>query len=179
MIACGSCPVSRPIGTLNVIGQQSETNPSAGPAESPLELISFEIADQEFCIDIRSVREIRGWTAATPIPQTADYVQGVINLRGAVIPVLDLRSRLGLGQTEPSSRHVIVVIQHEDQVAGLLVDGVQETFQVDASQLQPPPPMGSIATGQFVDAVLPIEGRMLSRLVVGSLLPTGQERAAA
>ena len=143
-----------------------------------LEFISFEIADQEFCIDIRAVREIRGWTPATPIPQTPDYIRGVINLRGAVVPVLDLRNRLGLGITEPSSRHVIVVIQHEDRVAGLLVDGVQETFQVDSSLLQTPPLMGSNTTDRFVDAILPLEGRMLSCLVVGSLLPQEAREAA-
>lgn len=150
---------------------------SEGSHETSLELISFEIADQEFCIDIRTVREIRGWTPATPIPQTPGYIRGVINLRGAVIPVLDLRNRLGLGHTEPSSRHVIVVIQHEDRVAGLLVDGVQETFQVEASLLQPPPAMGSVANGRFVDAILPLEGRMLSRLVVGALFPSEQMAA--
>jgi purine-binding chemotaxis protein CheW len=140
-------------------------------AETILELISFEIANQEFCIDIRSVREIRGWTPATPIPQTPDYIVGVINLRGAVIPVVDLRNRLGLGQTEASSRHVIVVIQDAERVAGILVDGVQETFQVAAAILQPPPSMGSTAAACFVDAILPIESRLLSRLVVSALLP--------
>jgi len=151
---------------------------SAKVSDSTLELISFEIADQEFCIDIRTVREIRGWSPATPMPQTPDYIVGVINLRGLVVPVLDLRNRLGLGRTEPSSRHVIVVIQHEGRVAGLLVDGVQETFQVDSTLLQPPPAMGSTATDRFVDAILPLDGRMLSRLVVGSLLPA-EGRVAA
>jgi purine-binding chemotaxis protein CheW len=147
------------------------------PAEAVngvLELISFEIADQEFCIDIRAVREIRGWTPATPMPQTPHYMLGVINLRGAVIPVLDLRNRLGLGSTDPSSRHVIVVVQQDTRLAGLLVDGVQETFQVDANLLKAPPAMGSTANDRFVDAILPLEGRMLSRLVVGSLLPVEQ-----
>ena len=143
-----------------------------------VELISFEIADQEFCIDIRAVREIRGWTPATPMPQTPDYVRGVINLRGAVIPVLDLRNRLGLGETEPSSRHVIVVIQDEERMAGLLVDGVQETFRVDAALLQPPPAMDSFAAERFVDAILPLEGRMLSRLVVAALFPHDLSEAA-
>mgnify|MGYP003634324702 CR=1 FL=1 len=144
---------------------------NASSSEPLLELISFEIADQEFCIDIRSVREIRGWTAATPVPQTPDYIFGVINLRGAVIPVVDLRGRLGLGRTEPSSRHVIVVIYDEERIAGLLVDGVQETFQVDPGLMQAPPNMESYEAKRFVDAILPLDGRMLSRLVVGSLLP--------
>jgi purine-binding chemotaxis protein CheW len=153
-------------------------NQPDAPTATTLELISFEIADQEFCIDIRSVREIRGWTPATPIPQTPDYIRGVINLRGAVIPVLDLRNRLGLGDTVASSRHVIVVIQEEDRVAGLLVDGVQETFRVDASLLQPPPAMDSFAAERFVDAILPLDGRMLSRLVVAALFPHEFSQAA-
>ena len=142
-----------------------------------LELISFEIAGQEFCIDIRDVREIRGWTQATPIAQAPDYMHGVINLRGAVVPVLDLRNRLGLGRTEPSSRHVIVVVDHGDCVAGLLVDGVQETFQVSAALMQPPP-MDCAGPDRFVDAILPLEGRMLSRLVVSSVVAQPRLRAA-
>jgi purine-binding chemotaxis protein CheW len=153
-------------------------NDPTAVSDTILELISFEIAEQEFCIDIRTVREIRGWTPATPMPQTPDYIAGVINLRGAVIPVLDLRNRLGLGRTDPSSRHVTVVVQHEDRIVGLLVDGVQETFQVEASLFKPPPAMGSTATDRFVDAILPMEGRMLSRLVVGALLPAEQQHAA-
>jgi len=147
------------------------------PNEGQLELISFEIGGQEFCIDIRSVREIGGWTPATQMPHTPGYVLGVINLRGAVMPVIDLRHRLGLGVTEVSSRHVIVVIQHGAQLAGVLVDGVQETFQVDASVLQEPPQIETTTPDLFVDAIIPIEDRLLSRLVVSALLP-GQRLAA-
>tara|TARA_R110002167_G_scaffold9558_14_gene44228 strand:- start:3076 stop:3543 length:468 start_codon:yes stop_codon:yes gene_type:complete len=140
-------------------------------ASGQLELISFEIGGQEFCIDVCSVREIRGWTPTTSVPQTPDYVLGVINLRGAIIPVLDLGRRLGLGTTEPSSRHVIVVIEEGTRIAGLLVDGVQETFQLDASLLQTAPVMDSDINHQFVDAIIPLDSRMLSRLVVSALLP--------
>ncbi len=153
-------------------------NPIAEQGRQTLELISFEIAGQEFCIDIRAVREIRGWTPATAMPQTPDYFLGVINLRGLVMPVIDLGARLGLGVTEPSSRHVIVVVQQGDRTAGLLVDAVQETFVVDEAQMQPPPVMGEAGEPRFVDAILPLEGRMLSRLVVGSLLPAEVAQAA-
>jgi purine-binding chemotaxis protein CheW len=139
-----------------------------------LELISFEIGDQEFCIDIRTVREIRGWTAATPLPQSPDYIRGVINLRGSIMPVIDLRARLGLGLTEPSSRHVIVVVQESDRCAGLLVDGVQETFTIDASLPQSPPDLGDDPDRRFVDAIIPIDGRMMSRLVVDRLMPMAE-----
>lgn len=145
-------------------------------ANGRLELISFEISGQAFCIDISVVREIRGWTPATPMPNTPDYILGVINLRGAVMPVFDLRSRLGLGRTEPSSRNVIVVVQSASRLVGLLVDAVQETFMVDADVLQAPPVMALNAEA-FVDAIIPLEGRMLSRLVVTALIP-GEAAAA-
>lgn len=143
-----------------------------------IELISFEIAGQEFCIDIRAVREIRGWTQAMPMPHTPDYLLGVINLRGLVMPVVDLRARLGLGVTEATSRHVIVVVQYGARTAGLLVDAVQETFVVDEANFQTPPELGDASGPRFVDAILPLEGRMLSRLVVGSLLPEDTQIAA-
>lgn len=147
-------------------------------ASSKLELISFEIAGQEFCIDIRAVREIRGYTASTPLPHSPPYILGVINLRGAIMPVLDLRTRLGLGRTEASSRHVIVVVQHGERMAGLLVDAVQETFVVEESLLQPRPPVETTSDEVFVDAIMAIEGRMLSRLVIESLMPPVVRTAA-
>lgn len=147
-------------------------------AAGTLELISFEIGGQELCIDIRLVREIRGWTPTTHMPQTPDYVLGVINLRGAVMPVIDLRCRLGLGVTEVSSRHVIVVVEDGPRLAGLLVDAVQETFLVANSLVQPLPAMGNRQDQLFVDGIIPLEGRMLSRLVVGTLLPVDLKKAA-
>ena len=142
-----------------------------GPQGGRLELISFEIGGQTFCVDVRAVREIRGWTPTTPMPQAPSYVLGLINLRGVVMPVVDLRNRLGLGVTEPTSRHVIVVVQHAGGLAGLVVDAVQETFTVEASALQRPPSIEVIAEARFVDAIIPLEGCMVSRLVVAALLP--------
>lgn len=139
--------------------------------DGTMEIIVLEVADAAFCIDIGSVREIRGFTASTPLPQAPDFVLGVINLRGAVMPVLDLRARLGLGSTEATGRHVIVVVQHEGQTAGLLVDAVQETMILDVAQLQSPPRYEGGPEEAFVDALIPLEGRILSRLSVPSLLP--------
>jgi purine-binding chemotaxis protein CheW len=151
---------------------------TAFKSHETLEMISFDIVGQTFCIDIRFVLEIRGWTPATHMPQTPDFMLGVINLRGSVIPVLDLRCRLGLGVTEPSGRHVIVVIKDDDRMAGLLVDAVQETFQVDSAALQEPPELATKTSFRFVDAIIPFDGALLSRLVVASLLPRPSQLAA-
>lgn len=150
-----------------------------GRDDETVELILLEVAGADFCIDIRSVREIRGFTASTPLPQAPPFVLGVINLRGAVMPVLDLKARLGLGVTEATGRHVIVVVQNEGQTAGLLVDAVQETMMLGADQLQAPPRYEGVAEDAYVDALIPLEGRILSRLNVPSLLPRDLEAATA
>ncbi len=157
--------------TLSAFGSEGAPDVTDEALVADIEVISFEIGGQEFCIDIRSVREIRGWTPITPMPQTPDFIMGIIILRGGVIPVVDLRVRLGLGRTEPTARHVIVVIQWEDRVAGLLVDAVQESFRATGASLQAPPEVGGPTEGRFVDAILAHEGRMISRLVVSTMLP--------
>lgn len=94
------------------------------------ELIAFRIGAQEFCVDIMSVREIRGFTPATVLPRAPSFVRGVINLRGAVLPIVDLAARLGFPATDPTVRHVIMVVQVERQVVGLLVDAVLDILTV-------------------------------------------------
>ena len=100
----------------------------AGQPSALLEVVTLTVAGHAFCIDIFAVREIRGWVEATPLPQAPDYVLGVINLRGTVMPVLDLSARLGLGATAITGRHVTVVVQRVDDLVGLVVDEVQENI---------------------------------------------------
>lgn len=138
---------------------------------SAVEVILLEVAENAFCIEIGAVREIRGYTAVTPLPNAPDHLLGVINLRGTVMPVLDLRARLGLGRTQPSGRHVIVVVSHAGKTAGLLVDAVQETMVLGREHLQPPPDCAAPTGGHVVDAIVALEGRIFSRLSTPALLP--------
>src|SRR3954470_11270747 len=105
------------------------------------ELITFRVADQEYGVDITDVREIRGWTPATPLPRTPPYVRGVINLRGAVLPIVDMAARMGFAASEPSVRHVIIVVWIEGQLVGLLVDAVCDILPVAEADLQSTPDM--------------------------------------
>ncbi|WP_206453205.1 chemotaxis protein CheW [Aurantimonas marina] len=141
------------------------------------ELIAFRIGEQEFCVDIMSVREIRGWTAATPLPHAPSYVNGVINLRGAVLPIVDLAARLGFARTEASARSVIIVVRAEHQLFGLLVDAVSDILTVTDDALQPTPDIASELAKQFVRGVMAIEGRMISLIATDNVLP--QLQAAA
>ncbi|MEW6391740.1 chemotaxis protein CheW [Caulobacter sp. X] len=141
-----------------------------------LELISFCIGEQEFCIDVKTVREIRGWTPATPIPHAPAYLRGVINLRGAIMPVIDLRNRLGLGVTIPETRHVIVVVECQDRLAGILVDAVSETFTVPRDSLQPAPDVGEEL--RYLQAIISIENRLISYLRMDDVFPAQISEAA-
>ena len=147
-------------------------------ANSLRELISFRIADQEFCVDVMSVREIRGWTAATPLPHSLEYVLGVINLRGAVLPIVDLGARLGLGVTAPSARNVIIVTHIGERTVGLLVDAVSDILTTTDDVIQPTPDVASDIVRTFVKGVLAIDGRMISLLSLDNVLPALEAEAA-
>ena len=135
------------------------------------ELITFRVGQQEFCTDIMAVREIRGWTPATALPRTPDFVAGVINLRGAVLPIVDLSARLGLGPAEPTARHVIIVAQIGEQVVGLLVGAVSDILTVTDDMVQPTPDVASDMAKTFVRGLLTIEGRMISLIALDRVLP--------
>jgi purine-binding chemotaxis protein CheW len=154
----------------------SESPTAAGLGK---ELISFRIGAQEFCVDIMSVREIRGWTPATALPQAPPFVRGVINLRGAVLPIVDLGARLGLGAADPTARHVIIVAQVEKQIVGLLVDAVSDILTVSDDMIQPTPDVASEMVRNFVRGLLAIDGRMVSFISLDRVLPENELEAAA
>ncbi|WP_157017976.1 chemotaxis protein CheW [Mesorhizobium xinjiangense] len=136
------------------------------------ELIAFRLGGQEFCVDIMSVRDIRGWTPTTPLPHSPDYVKGVINLRGSVLPVIDLAARLGFSSTEPTARHVIIVTQVGTQSVGLLVDAVSDILTITDDKIQPTPDVASALARCFMKGVLAVEGRMISLIGLDSVLHT-------
>jgi len=142
------------------------------------ELISFRVADQEYCVDIMSVREIRGWTPATSLPASPAYVRGVINLRGTVLPVVDLAERLGLPASVPSERHVIVVVWIDGQLVGLLVDAVCDILAVTQDMLQPTPDIAAQDVQAFVEALIHVDERMIGLINLDHVLPASQSQAA-
>ena len=136
------------------------------------EYITFRIGSQYFCIDIMSVREIRGWSPATSLPRAPTFVRGVINLRGVVLPIIDLADRLGFDHAEPTPRHVIIVTQTGKQIVGLLVDAVSDIIAMPADKVQPTPDVGSDAARAFVLGVMAIDDRMISLIALESVMPT-------
>ncbi len=134
------------------------------------ELLSFRVGAQEFCIDIMAVREIRGWTPATPLPHAPGFVRGVVNLRGAVLPIIDLAERIGLGRAEPTHQHVIIVAQVGTQIVGLLVSAVCDILTATEEMIQNTPDIAAPATKAFVQGLLTVEDRMLGLLRLDNII---------
>jgi purine-binding chemotaxis protein CheW len=143
-----------------------------------IELLTFKLSDQEYSLDIMSVREIRGWTRTTPLPHAPSYMKGVINLRGTVLPVMDLAQRLGLPQREHTDRNVIIVVKHEDVMTGLLVDAVSDIIALTADDLQPPPEIQTSTVPNVVSALTLIDERMIRVLDLSSIVTSTQSNAA-
>jgi|TARA_R110000751_G_scaffold145378_2_gene248969 purine-binding chemotaxis protein CheW len=147
-------------------------------SEDDRELIAFRIGDQEFCVNIMSVREIRGWTTATPLPHAPPYVLGVINLRGAVLPIVDLSAMLGMMAAEPSVRHVIIVAQVKSRVVGLLVEAVSDILTIIGDSIQPVPEVSSELEKQYARGILAIDKRMICMIDLDALFPQQESEAA-
>jgi purine-binding chemotaxis protein CheW len=142
------------------------------------ELIAFRVAEQEYCVDIMAVREIRGWSPATPLPQQPAYMRGVINLRGVVLPIMDLAGRLGLPMVEPTQRHVIVVVRAGERTMGMMVDAVSDILAVDPAAIQPTPDVACDTVRSFVTGIVTLDGRMISEVALNRLLPSREQIAA-
>jgi purine-binding chemotaxis protein CheW len=138
------------------------TEAGFGESHRDRELIAFKVGGQEYCVDVKNVREIRGWSPATPIPHAPPSMLGVINLRGLVLPIIDLASRMGFAPAVPTSRHVIMVVEQGKQVLGLLVDAVSEIFGASREDIQPTPDAASVSAKKLVQGVISGEGRMIS-----------------
>jgi purine-binding chemotaxis protein CheW len=119
-----------------------------------LDIIAFRLRDQEFCVKTTTIREIRGWVPSTPIPHSPPEVIGVINLRGLIIPIIDLAYKLGMKGTEADERSAIVVAEVHKMVIGLLVDRVSDILTIPASQVQAIPDVASSFNNTFSEGII-------------------------
>ena len=119
--------------------------------------LTFKLADEIFTVDVAKVREILDYTPATKVPGTPEFMQGVINVRGNVVPVVDMRLKFGLSATEKTVDTCIVVmeirVEEDTTVLGALVDSVQEVFELEANQIEPPPRIGTRWRTEFIKGI--------------------------
>jgi purine-binding chemotaxis protein CheW len=156
----------------------------AAAADEQLQLVTFEVANEEFAVDILAVQEINRMMDLTRVPQSPDDVEGVINLRGKIIPVLDLRKRFGFPTIERNEHSRIVVVDINERVIGFIVDRVHEVLRVSSSIVEPAPAMVCSIDSAFIAGVGKLDDRLLilldlSQLFSNSTLQAADEAAAA
>jgi purine-binding chemotaxis protein CheW len=132
--------------------------------------LTVNLAQEEYGIDILSVREIRGWTQVTRIPQSPHYVLGVLNLRGAIVPVVDMRLRFGLAREEYDATTVTVIITVAGRQFGVVVDGVSDVLDVADDALRPVPDMGTTVDTEYLKGLTSVGDRMVLLLDADKLL---------
>lgn len=157
---------------------QSEKNRSTNDSVSySNQYLTFMLAGEEYGVDILRVQEIKGWSKATPIPNTPDYIQGVINLRGTIVPIVDLRSRFGLENIEYGPTTVVIVLKviggDGNRIMGIVVDAVSDVYNVSNEEMRQPPDFGKAASVDFIKGLAAVSEKMLIILDIDHLLNSG------
>ncbi len=163
-------------------------NPDSSAAGTGDQYLTFMLAGEEYGVDILRVQEIKGWDKVTRIPHTPKFILGVINLRGAVVPILDLRCRFGLGNGDFGPTTVVIVVRTAGKdggrTVGMVVDAVSEVYNIDMAATKPPPDVCTSADTVFVKALATVGGKMLilldvDRLIGNSIIEEALAGAAA
>lgn len=141
------------------------------------QFLTFLLADEEYAVDILRVQEIRGWMPVTRLPNTPDYLKGVLNLRGAIIPVIDLRRRFALESLDYGPTTVVVVLRvrsgGQERVMGVVVDAVAETYSIAEADIRPAPPIGVI-NQEFIRGLATLDDKMIVVLDVDAMMNSGE-----
>ena len=143
--------------------------------EDDFEFISLMAGDQCFCLELGRVREIRRWEPVTMLPHSASHVLGVVNLRGAVVPIVDLAQRLGFSKVEPTQRNVIIISRYSDQVVGFLVQSVSEIFTINASEVKEAPKLGGAIENPFIEGVISLNDDLVRVINIDALMTSQLE----
>ena len=129
------------------------------------QFLTFILAGEEYGVDILRVQEIRGWEDATEIPNTPEYVKGVVNLRGTIVPIIDLRFRFELEQVEYSKTTVVIVMKiyggSGERTMGFVVDAVSDVYNVDHEQQKTPPDFGCVVSTEFIKGLATVDEKMI------------------
>jgi len=147
---------------------------SSNAAAAGAQYMTFVCGGEEYGVEILRVQEIKGWDHVTRVPYAPAYVLGVMNLRGMIVPVIDLRTRLKLPKRNFDASTVVIVVRvrssRGEKTVGIVVDAVSEVYSVVADAIQPVPELGSIADGSCVRGIATVDGKMVMLLDIDSLV---------
>jgi purine-binding chemotaxis protein CheW len=138
--------------------------------EQVLQLVTFTLRNEEYAVDILNVQEINRITEITQVPNSPPYVEGVINLRGKVMPVINLRKKFGLEDKETDDTSRIIIMDIKGVTNGLVVDSVSEVLRIPTDIVEPPPPMSSDMDSKFIKGVAKLENRLIILIDIDELL---------
>ena len=150
---------------------------NAAEGTGTMQLVSFRLAQEEYGVEITKVQEIILMGEITRVPQTPDYIKGLINLRSTVIPIVDLRLRFGLAKEEQTDETRIMVVNVSGKTIGIIVDAVSEVLRISQDQIAPPPPTVAGLGREYLTGLVKLENRLLILLDIDKIL--GEEEAAA
>ena len=158
--------------TVNAVVQQQSENQNL---ENFAQFLTFSLSDEEYAVDILRVQEIRSWEPVSRIPNVPAYEKGVVNLRGAIVPIIDLRERFNLEHSEYTSLTVVVVLQTyatdgKQRVMGAVVDAVSDVVNVDTTDIQKAPDFGARVSTEYINGLVSVNERMVMLLDVDKLL---------
>jgi purine-binding chemotaxis protein CheW len=151
---------------------------AAQAAASQTQFISFAIGDDQYGVDIMAVREIKGWADITHLPKQPEYVRGVLNLRGAIVPIVDLRCRFGQGLTETTPLHIVIIVQIGGRQIGLIGDRVLDIVSVGVSEIQKVPRTDSRHQTDFLSGLVTVEDGMIALIDLPNLLTFSSSETA-
>lgn len=147
------------------------------------EFLTFTLGHEEYGIDILKVQEIRGYDAVTEIANTPEFIKGVINLRGIIVPIVDMRIKFNLGHAEYNELTVVIILNVANRVVGMVVDGVSDVITLNADQIKTAPEFGSAIDTQYVKGIGTVDDRMLILVDIEKLMTSQDmdlmDRAAA
>lgn len=161
-------------GAPGTASATAEAGGADAGGEEFLQVVTCRLDREEFAVDILRVQEINRMVEVTRVPKAPHFVEGVINLRGRIIPVLDLRRRFGVPDAERTARSRIVVVNVRGRVVGLIVDSVTEVLRIPRATVEPPPSLGATTGAEFILGVGRINDRLLTLLDLNRLLTPGE-----
>ncbi|PHZ84074.1 chemotaxis protein CheW [Paremcibacter congregatus] len=141
---------------------QTETETRSDTDGMTRQYISFTIGAETYAVKITMVREIKGWIPTTSLPNAPDYMRGVINLRGVIVPVFDMRTRFGRGRTEPGKTHVVIIVTLEERTIGILVDAVSDILTIAAEDILAVPDQDANPEYAFMEGLVSVNEKMIA-----------------
>ncbi|TXG98070.1 MAG: chemotaxis protein CheW [Nevskiaceae bacterium] len=156
-----------------MIGQTVAANGSGAPeavVDAVREFLTFTLGDEEYGVDILKVQEIRGYDTVTRIPDSPDFIKGVINLRGTIVPVVDLRIKFRLGKADYDAFTVMIILNIAKRVVGVVVDSVSDVIHLSPDNIRPAPEFGGAMDTRFISGLGTIDDRMLILVDIEKLL---------